>query len=123
MAGVEALKTNLRGMLKGALKEKDPDNPIYRAQENFELKKVVIENDAQKVMVDQLNAIERRLTNIESLERNRYSRESSSYQSDTRTTLDFLRDPLGLNSLNNTLATFKNLGKGLKIYPSDEVES
>ncbi len=125
MAGVEALKTNLRGMLKGALKEKDPDNPIYRAQENFELKKVVIENDAQKVMVDQLNAIERRLTNIESLERNRSSRESSSYQSDTRTILDFLRnpDPFGWNSLNNTFATFKNIGKGPKIYPSDEVES
>ena len=123
MAGVEALKVSLRGMLKVALKEKDPDNPIYRAQESFELKKVVIENDAQKVIVDQLNAIERRLTNIESLERNRSSRTSSPYQSDTRTLSDLLRDPFGLNSLNNTLSTFKNIEKGLKTYPSDETES
>lgn len=125
MAGVGALKVSLRGMLKVALKEKDPDNPIYRAQESFELKKVVIKDDAQKVIVDQLNAIERRLTNIESLERNRSSRTSSPYQSDTRTLSDFLRDPdpFGLNSLNNTLSTFKNIGKGLKVYPPDEVES
>lgn len=38
MAGVEALKVSLRGMVKFALKEKDPDNPIYRAQESFDKK-------------------------------------------------------------------------------------
>lgn len=131
MAGVEALKVSLRGMLKVALKEKDPDNPIYRAQESFELKKVDIKDDAQKVIVDQLNAIERRLTNIESLERSRSSRESSSYQSDTRPTVDFLRDSLVWNSLKDTLhrqnytlpeleETYKNI---LKTYSLDEAES
>ena len=124
MAGVEALKTDLGGMLKGALEEKDPDNPIYRAQESFELKKVVIENDAQKVIVDQLNAIERRLTNIESLERERSSRTFSSYLSDTGTSLDFTSDSLGLKRLNDTLPEWEKMyRKILKSYSADEAES
>ena len=111
MAGVGALKVSLRGMLKVALKEKDPDNPIYRAQESFELKKVVIENDAQKVIVDQLNAIERRLTNIESLERNRSTGTSSPYLSNTRILLDSPRDSFGAKSLYDTLSRFKDIEK------------
>lgn len=123
MAGVEGLKASLGRTLKESLEENDPDNPIYRAQENFELKNVPIENDAQKVIIDQLNAIERRLTNIESLERNRSTGTSSPYLSNTRISLDLPRDSFGAKSLYDTLSRFKDIEKRLKTYPSDEAES
>ena len=75
-------------------------------------------------MVDRLNAIERRLTNIESLERERSSRTFSSYLSDTGTSLDFTSDSLGLKRLNDTLPEWEKMyRKILESYSADEAES
>ncbi|WP_298526733.1 hypothetical protein [uncultured Porphyromonas sp.] len=125
MAGVEGLKASLRRTIKASLEENDPDNPIYRAQENFELKKVVTENDAQKVIIDRLNAIERRLTNIESLERNSSTRTTSPSFSERSTPVDSYLDlATRLASLKKTIELAdKTLQEGQRCYSQDEAES
>lgn len=65
MAGVEILKPLLRSAIETASKENKPDNPIYRAQENFKMQEVIAKDDAQSYIVDKLEDIQRRLSSIE----------------------------------------------------------
>ncbi|MFC2382716.1 MAG: hypothetical protein ACFNOQ_03165 [Porphyromonas sp.] len=124
MAGVEGLKASLRRTLKASFEENDPDNPIYRAQENFELKNLVTENDAQKVILDRLNAIERRLTNIESLERNSSTRITSPSFSERSTPFgSYLDLATRLASLNKTKELTKTLQEVQKYCSQNEVDS
>ena len=65
MAGVEVLKDDLREMLRAATKDKDLDNPIFRAKRTFKMQEVLREDDAQSYIIDKLDVIQARLSRIE----------------------------------------------------------
>lgn len=123
MAGVTVLKTKLHDTLKASIKEKNSDNPIYRAQKNFTFRKDA-KGDAQTFIIDRLSGIERRLTNIESHIQNRYTRISSTYSSDISTPLDlYINQITKLENLRKFDEFAKTLQKVTKHCTQDEVES
>ena len=123
IAGVTVLKTKLHDTLKATIKEKNADNPIYRAQKNFTFRKDA-KGDAQTFIIDRLSEIERRLTNIESHIQNRYRIISSTYSTDISTPLDPYINSLRIfESISKYSDLAKTIQKMLKDSSRDEAES
>lgn len=55
MAGVEALKPNLKSMVREAINDELPDNPIYRAATELLITDSEATTDAQKYLIDRLD--------------------------------------------------------------------
>ena len=130
IAGVNDLKTKLHSSLEASTKEKNSDNPIYRAQKNFTFRKDT-KGDAQTFIIDRLSGIERRLTNIELQIQNSYIRTSSTYLSDVSTLLDsyinqidsYINQIKRLDNLGEFAELTKALQKVTKPCTKDKVES
>lgn len=58
MAGVELLKPELEEMVRLALKDVDPDNPVYRAVESKVMKDQQTTGDIQSFILERLGSIE-----------------------------------------------------------------
>lgn len=58
MYGVKDLKDDLKKMVESALKDKNPDNPIYRAKKDFKLKEILVNKDSGNSSLYILNKIE-----------------------------------------------------------------
>lgn len=67
MAGTEELRVGLRKSLQEALKDKAPDNPIYRVIKSNIMKEVAATDDTQKYILGRLETIESKLTSVSSL--------------------------------------------------------
>jgi len=63
MQGVEELRPKLRDAIKAALKDKEPDNPIYRVIETSIIK-AVTKTDLEKYLIDRLDNIEQLLARL-----------------------------------------------------------
>ncbi|BFM16283.1 hypothetical protein R50073_24660 [Maricurvus nonylphenolicus] len=74
MAGVEILKPQLEKMAAEALKDSEPDNPVYRAVTTKVMKDIHPGNDLQGYLIDRLNSFERKLSLVSSTRSGRYSR-------------------------------------------------
>ncbi len=64
MAGVEILKPKLLKCIKEAIKDKDPDNPIYRVVKDSIMRKVTAPDDAQSYMFSKLEEISYQLSRL-----------------------------------------------------------
>lgn len=64
MAGVEILKPKLFNCIKEALKDKDPDNPIYRVVKDSIMRKVTASDDTQSYMFSKLEEISNQLNKL-----------------------------------------------------------
>lgn len=64
MAGVEILKPKLLNCIKEAIKDKDPDNPIYRVVKDSIMRKVTAPDDAQSYMFTKLDEISSQLSKL-----------------------------------------------------------
>jgi hypothetical protein len=58
MLGPNELRGNLRSALKEALKEKEPDNPVYRVAKSKVMKEVTASDDTQRYILERLEQIE-----------------------------------------------------------------
>lgn len=56
--GLSELKPKLEEAAQAALKDKEPDNPIYRAQQDFQMREAVADDDAMGYVMDRLDEIE-----------------------------------------------------------------
>ena len=65
MAGVQELIPLLEETIQEALKETEPDNPIYRVAEGKVMREVVAKGDAEKYILNRLNNIEDLLGRID----------------------------------------------------------
>lgn len=64
MQGVEGLKPKLEKAVKAAAKEDKPDNPIYRAARSLIIRESAETQDADRYILDRLDAIETILTSL-----------------------------------------------------------
>jgi predicted transcriptional regulator len=64
MAGVQELIPLLEETIHEALKETEPDNPIYRAAEGKIMREVVAKGDTEKYILNRLEAIENLLNRV-----------------------------------------------------------
>jgi hypothetical protein len=65
MAGVEELKPKLKQAIKVALKDDEPDNPIYRVLEKKSiLKNIEIPNDLNKYLINKFDDLSSKIDNI-----------------------------------------------------------
>lgn len=73
MAGVLELNEYFRTMVVEALKDEEPDNPIYRVMEDNSIMKSVDENDPSRFLLNRMNSLEDNLANlINSLNNDQY---------------------------------------------------
>ncbi|PQJ26765.1 hypothetical protein BSZ35_19140 [Salinibacter sp. 10B] len=63
MHGLGELKPKLEKAARAALGDKEPDNPIYRAQQDFEMRKAA-EGDIMEYVIDRLDEIESSVSTI-----------------------------------------------------------
>jgi hypothetical protein len=59
MEGVQELRPRIRQAVEEAMREPDPDNPIYRVAQSRVMKDIVAENDPLRYIIDRLDSIER----------------------------------------------------------------
>jgi hypothetical protein len=64
MKGAEELKPALERTIQEALKDKEPDNPIYSVVEETIIRQNVLPGDPNKFIFEQLNEIQNKLTSI-----------------------------------------------------------
>jgi len=64
MLGVEKLKNSLEPTIISALDDKKPDNPIYRAEENFAMEKVVTPGSDQEVIVKKIENLSSQINSL-----------------------------------------------------------
>jgi hypothetical protein len=64
MAGVEELGKALRKSIEEALKEKEPDNPVYRVRKDKIFREVSAPDSIQQYILEKLESIERHMTSI-----------------------------------------------------------
>jgi hypothetical protein len=64
MEGVRELSPRLRVAVEHALKEKTPDNPVYRAAQSAVMKDVVAKDDTQRYILDRLSGIDSALQRL-----------------------------------------------------------
>lgn len=58
MAGAEELRDRLSSVLREAIDDKEPDNPVYRVAKSKVMKDVAAGDDTQKYILDRLETIE-----------------------------------------------------------------
>lgn len=58
MHGLNELKPKLEDAARAALKSEEPDNPIYRAQQHFQMQEIVSGDDEMAYLLDRLDEIE-----------------------------------------------------------------
>jgi predicted transcriptional regulator of viral defense system len=68
MAGVQELIPLLEETIREALKETEPDNPIYRVAEGKVMREVVAKGDTEKYILSRLDVIESLLNRVGSRE-------------------------------------------------------
>lgn len=73
MYGVVELEEKLRDSILAALKEVNPDNPVYRAAESEVMKKVTVQSEPMEYILKQLERIEDGVTQFRSWTRARKS--------------------------------------------------
>lgn len=86
MAGVEDLKPRLEKSILEALKETEPDNPIYRVIKSKIIKEVSAPDDIQAYLLNRLEDISSQISQLKSGNRAK----SRSYTSFTRTSFDVI---------------------------------
>lgn len=64
MSGVESIKPELKKTVEVALKEKEPDNPIYRATKSIVILESTETKDTDRYIIDRLDKIENSLTRL-----------------------------------------------------------
>ena len=70
MAGVELLKPRLRKAISEALKEKEPDNPIYRVIKSQVIREVSAPDDIQSYLINRLDEISSQISKANIIRRN-----------------------------------------------------
>lgn len=68
MFSVESLKDRLENTIIEALKDKKPDNPIYRAEENFALEKVVTPGSNEDYMIRKLTELSQQIITLRNVQ-------------------------------------------------------
>jgi hypothetical protein len=56
--GLNELKPKLEDAARVALEDEEPDNPIYRAQQDFQMREAVAGNDTMEYVIDRLDEIQ-----------------------------------------------------------------
>jgi hypothetical protein len=64
MAGCEELKEKLNKVVKQAVKDTEPDNPIYRVAKATIMKDVAKSDDMQKYILERLESLDRKINTI-----------------------------------------------------------
>lgn len=64
MKGVEALKPGLKAAVEAAAKDKQPDNPIYRAAKSIIIRESAETPDADRYILDRLDSIDAALSRL-----------------------------------------------------------
>lgn len=64
MMGIVEIREKLKSMIREAIKDDNPDNPIYRAIESNMILKQVETEDAQSYIIHKLDQLESRLTKL-----------------------------------------------------------
>ena len=77
LSGVEVAKDELKKKIEFALKDENPDNPIYAYLENAKLFKEIGDADPNKVLLARLNSIEEKLSS--SSDQSKYRQASIDY--------------------------------------------
>lgn len=67
MAGVEDLKPSLRKAIKSALREKEPDNPIYRVIKTQVIREVKAPDDLESYLISKFDDLYSKLDQLSSL--------------------------------------------------------
>ena len=75
MAGVNELKESLKEMCIEAQEESNPSNPVYRVMEHSIMQQVTADNETDSYIINRLDAIDRRISNIRHKEQPRRERE------------------------------------------------
>lgn len=65
---VESLKNRLKDTIIEAIKDKKPDNPIYRAEENFALEKVVTPGSNEDYMIRKLTELSQQINTLRNVQ-------------------------------------------------------
>jgi hypothetical protein len=65
---VEELRAKLKGACQDSLKDKNPDNPVYKVATARVMKEVVAPNNTDAYILDRLDAIESRLGQLHRLQ-------------------------------------------------------
>lgn len=81
MAGVEKLKPILKKAIESALKDEEPDNPIYNAIADFKMREVAVANSSntEKYILESIDKISRQLNSIPHLSNKFYTFTSEKY--------------------------------------------
>lgn len=77
MAGVEELKPKLKKAIASAIKDKKPDNPIYRAVSSNIINESSVTKDVDKVLLERLDDIESLINNLNVSQKNRVTTEEN----------------------------------------------
>jgi hypothetical protein len=64
MHGLKELKPKLEDATRAALEDEEPDNPIYRAQQDFQMREAVASDDAMGYVLDRLDEIESAISRL-----------------------------------------------------------
>jgi len=97
MAGVEELKPRLKDAVLEAEKEKEPDNPIYRAAKAKIMKDIVAVDDMQKYILERLESIQQTINQI-AIESQSKTQKSVSFPK-IRVSIDLKGDQKQINTL------------------------